>query len=87
MGLLGANKMRNVLSSLDYFRRDIFGILLAIQFVVLAVRGKAVFPGGNAIPRFSTIEVKAMWSRYVCVVAAAAALAGVVWDLLRKFPR
>ncbi|SRR5712691_4498148 len=79
--------MRNVISNLDYFRRDVLGILFAIQSLVLAVNGKALFPVGTAKPRFSVVLVKALWARYLCAVVAAAALAGVAWDLHRRFPR
>jgi hypothetical protein len=80
--------MRNALSDLLYFRIDVLLVLFAIQFLVLAVKGKAIFPSGmNAAPRFSTAKVKAMWGKYLCVIVAAGMLARVVWDLHRKFAR
>lgn len=80
--------MRNALSTLAYFRVDLLGIAFAVQTLVLAIRGKALFPSGmNAAPRFSKIEVKAAWAKYCFVAIAAAMLAGVVWDLHRKLQR
>ncbi len=78
--------MRNMISQLDYFRRDLLGALFAVQFLILAVKRQAIFPVGSAKPRFSITEVKSMRARYSCAIAAAALLAGVVWDVYRKFP-
>ena len=75
------------MSTLDYVRRDVIGGLFAIQFLVLALKGKAWFITGTAKPRFSATTAKSMGGKYFWAVAAAAVLAGVVWDLHRKFPR
>jgi hypothetical protein len=79
--------VRNMISQLDYFRLDLLGALFVVQFLILAVKGKAVFPVGSAQPRFSMTQAKSMRARYFWAIAAGALFAGVLWDLYRKLLR
>jgi glycerol uptake facilitator-like aquaporin len=81
--------MRSVIFSLGYVARDILGVLFAIQFLLLALKGKAWFVSARKIgpPRFSSITAKSMKEKYFWAAVVAAVFAGVIWDLHRKFPR
>ena len=81
--------MRNVMSSVAYVGRDVLGVLFAIQFPVLSLKGKAWFVSVGKIgrARYSPITAKSMRAKYFWAVASAVLFAGVLWDLTRKFPQ